>query len=238
MGTLTVKSIIDRTSTLLNDVTKVRWNEAELLNYFNDGQREVVLHRLDAGAQNAIFPLVAGTKQTIPAGGISLIDVVRNMGSAAAPAAGQSIRLIDREVLDAQSPNWHAAPSTGTVDHYIFDGRDPKNFYVYPQAGGTEAIEIIYSAAPADIVPAGGAGTPLTGTEVIAIDDIYANAIADYILYRAYSKDAEYTANAQIAIAHYQAFATGIGVEANLQAIVNPNNNAAPYNQAVQPDAR
>jgi hypothetical protein len=193
-----------------------------------------VLIKREAGAVNATVPLVIGTKQSIPASGITLIDVVRNMGASAAPAAGNAIRLIDREVLDAQRANWHTLISTGVTEHYIFDGRDPKTFYVYPQAGGTEAIEIVYSAAPADVVPVGA----LLAIEVISIDDIYANALLDYILYRAYSKDAEYAANTALAVGHYQAFGQSLGLKSKTDMISNPNHNAAPYNPAAIADAR
>ena len=38
------------------------------------------------------------------------------------------------------------------------------------------------------------------------LDDIYANGIIDYVLYRAYMKDAEFAGNNQRASSHYQLF--------------------------------
>ncbi|MCK7581011.1 MAG: hypothetical protein MZV65_38935 [Chromatiales bacterium] len=56
----------------------------------------------------------------------------------------------------------------------------------------------------------------------IKLDDIYANAILDYVLYRAYSKDAEYAANAQRAALHYQAFTNALGVKTQVDTNNDP----------------
>jgi len=230
MGTLFAKDIISRASAIINDTTNIRWPEAELLNYLNDAQREIVNQRPDANSVNASIALVAGTKQTIPASGIRLLDVVRNMGAFAAQVAGNAVRLVSREVLDAQTPNWHSMP-TGTIQHYVFDPHDPKTFYVFPQAAGTEALEIIYSSAPTDVV-----GNPLTGAEVINVDDIYANAMLDFILSRAYQKDSDYAGNINRAALHYQSFMNSLGIKGKVDYVTDPNNSAQPFNRAAQPN--
>lgn len=226
MATIQVNNVINRAGTLIQDATNVRWPTAELLDWLNDGQREVVLHHPEASVKNTSVSLATGaSKQSLPADGILLVDVIRNMGAAGA-TAGRAVRMTSREVLDAQKPTWHSdANALGYIQHFVYDPRDPKNFYVYPPAPATAwYLEIIYSAAPTDCV-AGG---------VIQIDDIYSNALLDYVLYRAYSKDAEYAANAQLAIAHYQAFAgalgikTQIGISRSPSGSLNPNVQHAP----------
>ena len=52
---------------------------------------------------------------------------------------------------------------------------------------------------------------PATTTAIndpIALDEIYVPCVLDYLCYRAYSKDAEYTANAQLAQAYYATFSS------------------------------
>jgi hypothetical protein len=227
MATTQVNSILSRAATLIQDATNVRWPQDELLGWLNDGQREVVLHKPEASVKNTSVSLTSGsTKQTIPSDGILLLDVTRNMG-AAGTTAGNAIRLTTREVLDAQKPTWHSdANALGYVQHYIYDPRDPKTFYVYPKApSGAWFAEVVYSAAPTDC----------EAGNTIQIDDIYANALLDYVLYRAYSKDAEYAANAALAVAHYQAFANAIGLKTQNDLSRNPNSaigNAA-YNPTI-----
>tara|TARA_R110001606_G_scaffold329259_2_gene476498 strand:- start:1086 stop:1346 length:261 start_codon:yes stop_codon:yes gene_type:complete len=58
--------------------------------------------------------------------------------------------------------------------------------------------------------------------EVIKLDDIYLSPITDWVLYRAYSKDAEYGANEQRANAAFQTFNTAIGTKTQVDAAVSP----------------
>jgi len=232
---ITVKSIIDSVSITLNDTDTVRrWPESELVGYFNEAQNEIVKKNLGEGLTTAVMATVAGTLQKLPVGAIELDEVTHNMGLFTNQAPGNAITIIDRNQLDTQVPSWHATPPTGSFDHYIYDGRDRKGFDLYPPAAGTEAIAVKYFAIPAPVTVI----SVLNGTATLSVSDEYDPAIKSYILYRAISKDAEYTVNAQIAIGHYQAFANSIGIEANQQAKASPNNNAAPYTHSPLPDER
>jgi len=231
-GTITGANILLRVKDTLQDTTSVRWTEAELLRYINDAQREIVNLRPDASATTANVALVVGTKQSLPAGGLRLIKVTRNMSDASGGATGKrAIRIVDREVLDSQEPNWHDptvsgdAAHTTTVKHYVFDEDDPRSFYVYPGASSTSTfLEIVYSAAPTDL-----ANTSAT----LYIDDIYANAVIDFVLYRAYMKDAEFAGNAQRASSHYQLFVGSVTQGGQAHIMVSPNNDG--MNMAMAP---
>jgi hypothetical protein len=206
---ISAQSIIRRVVETMQDNTSVRWPVAELVRYLNDGQREVVLYRPDSMVTNATVALVAGAKQAIPTNGSKLIDVIRNTGG-----SKRSVRMTVRNILDTQSPNWYNLTGLTEILHYMYDPRDPKVFYVYPPAAASGAsVEIVYSAYPTDITePADGAVySAVTGN--ISLPDIYGNVLADYILYRAYTKDSEYAGNAQRAQAHYGAFQAALTTE-------------------------
>ena len=216
MATIQVNNLIARAANIAQDQTNIRWPQAEWLDWLNDAQREVVLLKPQASVKNEPVQLTAGsTKQSIPANGIQLIDVTRNMGSTGS-TAGTAIRITTREVLDAQVPTWHSdANVAGSIKHYCFDPRDPKTFYVYPKAPSVAwYVECIYAANPTDC--------SLNG--VIQLDDIYANALLNLMLHRAYSKDAEYAQNAQLATAYYQAAMQSLGVKTQNEVASNPNN--------------
>lgn len=212
MGTVTVQSILDRAVVILQDTTNVRWPLTELLPWVTDATREIVIFKPSAFPKNESMLLSAGTKQTIPSTGVQLLDVVRNMGTGG-NTPGKAIRLIEREVLDAGSPDWHSSTASTTTRHYTYEENDPKTFYVWPPATGTSYAEIVYSAAPPAAV--------LGGT--LAIDDIYQGAVLDYVLYRAYQKDAEYAADPQRAASHYQAFVTAVGGREKAEKTQTPN---------------
>jgi hypothetical protein len=228
--TIAASAIIRRAVETLQDATSVRWPTAELVRYLNDGQREIVLYRPDAMVTNATVTCVAGTKQSLPALGSKLIEVIRNSASS---SAKKSIRMINREILDAQTPGWHNI--TGTVDilHFMYDPRDPRVFYVYPPATTSAQVDIVYSSYPSDITePADGSlYSAVTGN--ISVPDIYGNVLGDYILYRSYTKDSEYAGNAGRAQAHYTAFANALGIEIKGTTGVAPNPSGNPNRAAV-----
>ena len=75
---IAAQALIRRVVETLQDTTSIRWPVAELVRYLNDGQREIIVHRPDAMVTNASVSLASGTKQSLPANGAKLIDVVRN----------------------------------------------------------------------------------------------------------------------------------------------------------------
>ena len=224
---IAAQALIRRVVETLQDTTSIRWPVAELVRYLNDGQREIIVHRPDAMVTNASLALIAGTKQSLPANGAKLIDVVRN-------SAGnkRAIRMCAREILDAQSPGWHNLSGVTEIVHFMFDPRDPKVFYVYPPAAASGAsVDLVYSALPTDIAePAAGTDfAAVTGN--ISVPDIYSNALQDYVLYRAYTKDSQYAGNEARAQARYAAFANALGIEIKATVAVAPSASGNPNQQ-------
>lgn len=220
-------AILNRASRTLFDLTNVRWPETELLDYIADAQNAIILHRPDANAVNATMPLVAGSRQTLPTGGIRFLRATRNMGNGSTP--GRAIRECSRVALDNENPNWHYDSASAVIQHYIFDNVDPRHFYVYPPALSSAVnIEVIYSALP----------DPVTGpSSVLTLPDQYINAIYDWVLYRAYSKDASYAGNLQRAQHHLQAFAAYLGVTMQIEFAAASSQGATPT-AAAAPQAR
>ncbi len=219
--TITAKSLVQRIVDISQDKTSVRWPVNEIIRAINDAQREIILYRPDAMVTNTSLTLVVGTKQTLPANGTKLIDVVRNTG-------GGAIRQINREILDAQTPGWHSVTGVLKPVHYMYDIRDPKVFYVYQPALSTSSLDIVYAAVPADIaeVTEGSLFDAVTGN--ISVPDIYANAIVDFGLYKIYLKDAEYAGNAARAQAHYTMFGNALGNEFKATATFAPTSRGNP----------
>ena len=224
MATILASALITNVSTVLQDVTNVRWPTAELLTWVNDGQREIALYKPNAFIINAAVQLVAGTKQTLPSTAVSLVDVVRNLGTSGS-TPGRAIRTVSREILDAQTPYWHNAATAAEVIHFTYTPLDLKHFYVYPPqpASGQNQVELIYVASPTDA----------TLSSVISLDDVYVTALMDYTLYRAYSKDAEYAANTTLAAAYYQQFMAIVQGKVASENVSNPNQSLGAFNPNV-----
>tara|TARA_B100000925_G_C21979126_1_gene461484 strand:+ start:941 stop:1609 length:669 start_codon:yes stop_codon:yes gene_type:complete len=214
-----VGDVLNRASRLLQDTAKVRYTNEELLLFFNDAQREVVLHRPDANTVNFNFTCSAGSKQTLGSQDLRLVDVVRNVN-------GRVVTQVDRKLLDDTLPNWHNTTATvdKKIEHFIYESGDPKNFYVYPNALNTHQLEIVTSRAPSDITVSNFS----TDTQTIGLDDLYANAILDYLLYRAYQKDSEFAGSVNQAQMHFQSFANGLGIKTRSDAATDPRPNMRP----------
>ncbi len=212
MATVSVASVISRVSTLLQDTTNVRWPQAELAMYISDAQREVALFKPDACIKVSSVKLDSGTRQAIPSDGVALIEVTRNMGTNGS-TPGNAIRVCSREILDAQYPGWHSSAQTVAPVHYTFAPNNQKGFFVYPPNTGAGYVEVVYNASPSDV----------SATGTLQIDDVWMPSIINYTMHRAYSKDAEYAANAQLAQAYYQAFVASLTGRTNAEQAISPN---------------
>ena len=213
MATTKVIDILDRAGIILQDNTNVRFPNEELLKFFNDAQKEVVLHRPDATMVNTTYDCVTGSKQTLPSRALRLIDVVRNVD-------GRAVTQVQRQILDETLPNWHEKPvGANKIEHYVYDPADPKNFYVYPTASaGAHSLEVVYSSSPDETVISDFESDVTT----ISVDDVYSNCLLDYVLYRSYQKDSEFAGNSQRAMMHYSGFANALGVKTQADGAVTP----------------
>jgi hypothetical protein len=187
------QAILTSVTNILNDADLVHWTQDELLHWLSDGQREIVIRFPDAKTRTRDMQLVAGSRQSVPDDCIAIIDVAYNKD-------GDVVTPCDRTALDMFCPSWGQKPVAKTVKHWI-PTEDPKVFYVYPAqvASSPAIVEIVASVYP-----------KIIGSVFDAIDvrDIYAERLTSYILYRAFSKDAEFAGAADRAVAYYQAFAS------------------------------
>lgn len=220
-----VKDVLYRVSNQLHDISPqfTRWTQKELVSWLNDGQRAIAKYVPSACSRVDAVQLVPGTKQSInlipssriipgdgssavDIGGVSLMSVNRNMGTDGA-TIGRAIRLVDRDTLDSNSPDWHTETDT-TVALYTFDPRVPKVFYVSPGVPATTNVwaEIAFIANPVDVPNSGDYSAVGSSTQKVSVDDTFIDDLNDYILARAYAKDAENAANLSLAAAYESKF--------------------------------
>jgi len=236
MGSILASTIISRAAGMLHDISFDRWSSADLLSYLNDGQIAVCNIKPDAYVVNIAYQLSAGTKQSIPDGssnfqdpnsntieaGIMLLDIVRNMGTDGL-TPGNIITLVEMEQLDLARSGWHNVTASPTVVHYMFRESDPKRFYVYPKQPVSNMgwIEIVMGAVPGNI--------PNINT-VITLDDIYFNPLLDFLLYRAYMRDDDSSADKDLALVYYQQFERALLTKEMREKADSPQINRTQYN--------
>jgi hypothetical protein len=209
MATTKIVDIIERCEIITQDKTSIRWPKAEWLKWYNDAILFVVNRRPDKSVKNVDFTVDStNSKQQLPSDALKLFTVLRNV------ASGRPIRKIRREILDDQYDDWHLQTGAN-IDHYVYDERDPTSFYVYPRpTAANHVIEIMYPFAPIAVTIANFE----TDVQTIAIDDSFLNPILDFMLYRAYTKDADYAENGARAQAHFAVAQQSLGEKTQVDA--------------------
>lgn len=207
MADLAVNAVVERAAVIVQDTSHIRWPLSEKLGYVTDAVREICIYKPDACAKTVAHPLVAGVRQTLPADLFSLIDILSN-------SSGAVVRQTPRTQMDAIAPGWQTATASATVKHWMFDPQDQNQILVYPPqpAVSPGALVMTYAATPVEAVA--GATLP--------IKDVWMPTVVNYVLFRMYSKDAEFAGNFQLAEAYYRAFSAQLMGRESAEAKVDP----------------
>lgn len=213
----TAADVMRRAATTLQDETSVRWKAAELLSYLNDGIIAVVELKPTAKSETVNLTLAAGTLQTLPEQYITLSRVICNVLDNDPLTLGSTITPIDnRNLMDVMVPGWHdqsVVPYSKQVVHVIHEMSNPRAYHVVPGNNGTGMIRAVVAAKPDLVAPPTAPGDLVIANYTGAVDlpDEFLRALVDYVLYRAYSKDARLAGSAARAQAHFDLFRTSVG---------------------------
>lgn len=212
---MTAQAIILRAHTALQDHDGVRWPADELVRHLNDGQREIVRLRPDQKTTVTPLPLAPGYRQTIPAEMLTLVDIPNN-----STGKRRRITKVDMLQLDAVLPDWRSRTATAEVIHFMHDLREPRVFHVFPPSNGA-LVDVVHATYPVDVpAPSGPMAVHVTGS--IDLNPQWADALLNFVLYKAYSKDAEFGGNAQMAGSYLGLFNAAIGSQLQSTATVAP----------------
>lgn len=229
------RDVMRSASTTLQDNGAVRWIPTELLDYLNDGIREIVAIKPNATTKTITLTMGAGTLQTLPDEYTILSDVTRNLtlghDDVGGPVGGGAVRPIKRTILDAQIPGWQdsaSLPFSKKVVHVIYDQTDPRHFYVAPGNDGTGKVEAIVGFMPASITVPANVLVVEDYTAEVPMPDIYRNALVDFILHRAFAKDGASPGAAQRSVAHREKFMAALASIAQAEAAVSLSSSGHP----------
>ena len=211
----TAQSIIKSAQTALNDLDGTRWPATDLVDYLNLGQLELVRARPDQKANTATVSLVAGYRQAVPAEVMDLIDIPSN-----GPSGYRRITKVDHYMLDMVSPGWRGSTSSTTIQHFMHDQREPLIFLVYPPASSGASVVMTYSVIPTAVpAPTGPSYSTVSGN--LDVQDQWAEPLLNFVLYKAYAKDAEF-GSAQLSASYYGMFQSAVGTQLQASSTVAP----------------
>ncbi|MCX7132159.1 DUF6682 family protein [Aeromonas sp.] len=202
-----VSEMLNRASIELTDTQRISWGLDDLISYYNSAISAVASARPDIFIKTQLFACAAGTRQTAPAGTIKLIDVERNT------LTGKTIRYVSRADLESLIPSW--ASSTGGVETelYVHEPTNITAFWLYPGVQAGVNVDLVLSILPATVTK----GTVESGVNV-QVDDRYITPCLDWIMYRAFMRDSEVTANASRGQLHLQSFKQALSVSTETDA--------------------
>jgi len=189
---------------LYGDTAYDRVSESTWIKYLNAAVRTLILVRPDAGAVTEPVLLSAGIKQTLPTAALRLLDISRNLGTAGVTAGG-IITPCDRAHIDYSNLLWPGSTGDTAIENFSYDANVPRIFYVTPPVSDTITVYVEMSTSQ---LP-----TAMTTTSSDdGIEDVFFEAIIQFLLYRAFSADDEAVEFTKAQTA-FQNFMSLLGVE-------------------------
>ena len=207
--------ILQNVNFALDDPNNTKFSLTQKILAINSALQALVSYRPDAASYTTMMLLVAGTRQTLPSDGVRLLKVIRNRGVSGLSDAGRAIRKADMLVQDALIPDWHETTGQTVVDEYFYDSITPKDFYVYPPAPVSPVIGVDISYVR--VLP-----TITAGTDTLPVDDYFAPAIQEWMLYLLWGGDDKQNQNYADARSHLSTFFQLLQIKASSDGAVNP----------------
>jgi len=219
----TAATLITEVRGLLSDETVAyRWSDAELLRYLNAAQRQIVTLVPEAFAVELPITVVPGNaRQTLSraTGAIKFIKVTSNIEGGFRTGL---LRSIEKDALDTHDPDWEvtaAADSPSYFKHYMHDPREPLVFYLYPLPNAAKQIFVVHSLRPT---------VATTTSSDVALGADYENAIIDYMVFRALSREGRFGLPADKVQNLWNNFLRSLGLKIESDRRVSPEQNRPP----------
>jgi hypothetical protein len=212
-----VTEVLERVVFILQDDTSVRWTPNELVDWLNDAQTATQALRPDSTEEKTSIECVPGAFQDLGERSADLLNpstkLIKVTRNTAIEGRRRALRLVNRQLLEAVKPDWETSPPATDAVNYMTDPNMPNAFWVYPPAPVASPtvpammVEVEYSATPTPIDKMNlddKTWKDIKGN--LSVKDRFMIPLVDYILYRAYLKDAEYGGNGARAQTHFGQF--------------------------------
>lgn len=196
----TIQDLLATVSRELTDEGPLRrWTQDDLVKYYNSAVAALATYRPDIFATTKTVTCVAGTRQALPVGARRLIEVERN-------TMGRKLRYCERGVLDDMDPDWMLSTGSTEAEAYSYDETNPSIFWLYPGVAANTQVDVVASVMPEQVSVA-------QISQPLPFDLAFYTPCMDWIIYRAYMRDADDTANSMRGQMHLQAFAQYLGIK-------------------------
>ncbi|MCD9504524.1 hypothetical protein GLP37_20385 [Photobacterium phosphoreum] len=186
---IAVEQLLAQAAATLVDPSFVRWTKNELIDYLNDALSAVITRKPNAVIVRERIEAVGNPIQ-LPDDTYSLLSIEQIGG-----VRGQFTPI---ESLDRFFPDWRT--KQGEPKCWTKSADELTQFWLYPAPQELTHVDVQYSKV-----------LKAKEGESLAMSSVYTGILLDFILYRAFSKDAENASESQKAVTHYQAFNAALG---------------------------
>lgn len=179
--------------------------EPFLPHFLNSAQRMVAINRPDATARMDLISLESGPRQTIPENCLSLLDLVRNMGTDQDnPEPGIPIIKVERSALDTYDAGWYQGADATEIYNYAYDKlTNPLVYWVSPSPAPGVVVEAVLPIDPPAIEGP---------DDDLSMPGIYHAPLVHWMLWEIMGGDNS-DVNFNKALQHYKAFHQVLGVK-------------------------
>lgn len=173
---LKLEAPIATARSILNDPAGVRYSDSDLLQYANDALDQMT------GLVPSVF-YADGDLTCVPTKAMQSVSCADALSLAAIKRVknGRAVLPTTKDVLDAYDPDWQSSTPAAAVN-WMPSIDDPLRFFIYPPAPDGQILEISYVRIPPEFASGDTTMVPAK----------YSDAISDYIVHRAESRDDEY----------------------------------------------
>lgn len=206
----TPAQVIAEVRQLINDATATyRFSDVVLLGFVNDVIKRMIVYRPDLfGTVGAIATTADTALQSLPTGGVRLVEVFQTVG-------GNAITEVDRQTLDRSSPGWMAETSGDPVN-FIRHPRNPRKYFLYPPPSTGVTVLAEYVTVPDDYA---------LGDDITVLPEAYYPQLVDGVVWLAESVDNEH-ANSGRAKMFLESFVSALGIDLRNRLITDSEDGA------------
>lgn len=211
----TGQTIADEARADLNDgdASNLRFSDTVMLRFINAAIRQIVTLLPSANVVEESTALVAGSRQTLPSGGVKFLGLY-NLESS---VRGDAVTVIEEDALNSSFPTWPTGPispdAAGAVLHVTHDPRDPKTFGVYPPVATPFNVLVKHAKIPTALAS-------LAST--FPLGDEYINAAVEYVKWRCLSIDGRFGTSPEQRLEQWNNFRMMLGLKPQVERSVDP----------------
>jgi hypothetical protein len=208
MSNTTVGQCIDMAERKILDESNDEYSEQDLLDLFHLAVKEIINLVPRAHTDTKIWKMAPLSRQVIPSDGVELVDAVMNMGTDGA-SPGAALRETTLDIMRVLLPGWEAMTATDTIDHFMRLPESKNEFMVFPPNTGLGYLMGRVTSIPAAVLWDSNDDFKLA---IIPLDDTFATAIINGMVYMAYDDDSDSPGNTPRSQVYYARFLQDLGL--------------------------